>query len=172
MTDHNHALNRTLAHLNKAGHLPVTDAVELVHAVREEGRAMAWDSAEARQVTADAQSWNYLRTALLKLIDDPFIWDDGASEAEVFASWARRLAERASGPQLDSETTQPMATLPAVLTDVMASAPHRPCGGNSGRAHEPHLHDRAGQSYFCPGTASAAIPGQREESEPDAGDTA
>lgn len=108
MTEHNHALNRTLAHLVKGGTLPGSDAVDLVHQVRDEGRAMAWDSAEARAVAADAQAYQFLRAALLKLVDDPHIWDDGASEAEVLAAWARRLADR-PGMDVDLEATQPIA---------------------------------------------------------------
>lgn len=165
MTDHNHALNRTLAHLIKGGTLTTPDAVDLVHQVREEGRALAWDSAEARVVAADAQSWQFLRAKLLELVDDPFIWDDGASEAEVLSRWVQQLAARTQdrGDALkgDGEATQPMVTL-----DPTVARPRRSCGGNGGRAHEAHLWDRAGEAYFCPGEATvAAIPHQADHAD-------
>lgn len=168
MTDHNHALNRTLAHLIRGGMDP-EDAAALVAQLRDEARAAAWDDPAARVLAADAQSWHRLRAAVLLTVDDPHVWDSGEDEANVLSAWVVRLAAAATDraralpkPTLDPETTQPMATLDKVLLEAIDSAPSRNCGGNSGRPHAEHLWDRAGETFFCPGSASAAIPHQAD----------
>lgn len=163
MTEQNFALNRTLAHLIQGNTLTVPEAVDLMHRVRDECRAMAWDSPEARTVADDAQSWNILRATMLPLIDDPHVWDDGASEAEVLARWVRQLAAVPVVVELElaADITQPMATLepvtvvtPTEFISDAVQAPKRPCGGAAGQSHRPHVYERRGEQLFCPGSAS------------------
>lgn len=170
MTDQNHAVNRTLAHLIRGGMDP-EEAAALMSQLRDEARASVWDDPQARTLAADAQSWHRLRTAVLLTVDDPHVWDSGDDEATVLGDWVRRLAQiNQNVTVLDSETTQPIVmqfgaldrTEYELFRIAQAERPHRPCGGNGGRAHDPHLFDRAGEAYFCPGGATAAIPRQAE----------
>lgn len=179
MTAQNHAFNRMLAHLISGG-MPAAQAAELVDQCRDEARADAWSSPDAARVAQESQSWHLLRAAVLATVDDPHVWDDGASEAEVLAAWVQRLAGRSGAPVFapggviapvleDTETTQPIATL-GYAASRRGTAPNRVCGGNSGRAHEPHLWDRSGSSYFCHGRGAGSIPSQHgpDGSEQDA----
>lgn len=176
MTEQNHARNKAMTHLVNGTPLPFGAAMELVDQIRDEGRAQAWDTGEARQVAADAQSWHLLRAAVLATVSDPHVWDDGASEAEVLAGWVRRLA--------DNHPVLPVLTPPAVIpiqavpvnevstvtpTEFITeatSAPRRPCGGAAGQPHKPHMYDRAGDQLFCPGVV-ARIPRQAGENPPE-----